>query len=271
MESNQDIQKHSVGVLTVATNLYLDYWKSMVLSAEEVSSEDDKVTFFVFTENPEEAMNFAHKLSNVKVRAFKIPAYSWPDATLLRYQIFHSCLAELTSEILMHLDADMLFRANPWNRVKNSLYRNPVTLVEHPGFWRPRKLERIYLYLRSPRISYRDLRNLATHGALGAWDRNANSTAYTEREQREKYYCGGTWFGSRVAIADLLEILSSKVHEDISNNVTAIWHDESHLNKWATENSFYSENPELCFDESSPQLRKLTPHIVAVRKVEKTR
>ena len=271
METTHDLYNQSIGVLTVATNLYLNYWKSMVLSADKVTRVQDAVTFFVFTDAPGDAMDFGAKLQNVKVRAFEIAPYSWPDATLLRYQIFSSNIKELNSEILMHLDADMLFVSSPWQRIKTNLEKGNVCLVEHPGFWRPKGIQRLMVYLNNPRIAYRDLRTIISQGAIGAWEKNSNSISYVKRSLRVKYFCGGTWFGFRNSIVDLVESLTSNVQQDSLKMVTAIWHDESHLNKWASTNSFCIENPELCFDETYPHLRKLTPSIVAVRKIEKTR
>lgn len=271
MQPEQKPRLPSVGVMSVATNLYLNYWKSMVLSADRVSLAEDQITFIVFTENPEEATSFGSQLLNVKVRAYKIDAYSWPEATLLRYEIFLKQVNQIDCDILMHLDADMLFAANPWNRIKNNLREQAVCLVRHPGFWRPKKSMRASLYLKNPAIAYRDFRMKISQGGIGAWETNQRSSAFVKRKMRSNYFCGGTWFGLRDSVVHLLENLSTNVQLDNEKSVIAIWHDESHLNKWATENLFSTESPELCFDETYPQLVQLKPYIIAVRKLEKTR
>lgn len=263
--------RESIGVMSVATNIYLDYWKSMVRSADGLTNIIDEVTFFVFTDKPEEAEKFALELKHVRVRAFKIPQYGWPEATLLRYQIFDSYSTSLDSKILMHLDADMLFASNPWSRVRAQLSRNSICLVEHPGFWRPTGVSRLILYVSRPVLAYKDLRLRIKRGGLGAWECDAKSSAFVSRESRMKYYCGGTWFGKRDSIIKLISELSIKVNDDIKKNIIAIWHDESHINRWATENHHSNENPELCFDQTYPQIKRLTPAIIAVRKSEKTR
>jgi hypothetical protein len=108
-------------------------------------------------------------------------------------------------------------------------------------------------------------------GGLGSWESDPRSNAFVARKFRTNYFCGGTWFGERKAIFEMLTNLSGKVSEDLQNNFIANWHDESHINKWAVENVHTTENPELCFDETYPQIRKLRPVIVAVRKTKKTR
>jgi hypothetical protein len=261
----------TIGVMSVATNLYLDYWKAMVQSAEIVSRIEDQVTFFVFTDNPSEVRNFSQILSNVKVKAFEIPPYGWPEATLLRYQVFESKMDQMDTDLLMHLDADMLFSNNPWSRIKKNLVTEKVCLVSHPGFWRPTGCGRLALYLRHPLLAYKDARITFKQGGLGAWEGDRKSQAFVSRKDRKEYFCGGTWFGKRIAINDLLTKLAKQVSDDIENNYIAKWHDESHLNRWATENKHGIENPELCFDETYPQMRDLKPTIIAVRKNEKTR
>jgi hypothetical protein len=261
----------TIGVMSVATNLYLDYWKAMVQSAEIVSKIEDQVTFFVFTDNPSEVRNFSQILSNVKVKAFEISPYGWPEATLLRYQVFDSQIDQMDTDLLMHLDADMLFSSNPWSRIKQKLVTEKVCLVLHPGFWRPTGRGRLALYLRYPLLAYKDMRVKIKQGGLGAWESDPKSKAFVSRKLRKEYFCGGTWFGTREAINELITELAQQVSDDLANNYIAIWHDESHINNWATENRHTIENPELCFDETYPQIRNLTPSIIAVRKIEKTR
>jgi len=243
----------------------------MVQSADSVSKIEDAVTFFVFTDDPKSAEIFAKELKNVTVRAFKIESFGWPEATLLRYAIFSSHIQEMNSDILMHLDADMLFSENPWSRVRSRLIQERICLVLHPGFWRPVGTKRVALYVLNPELAYKDLRMKIKVGGLGAWEENPESRAYVARNLRRNYYCGGTWFGKNVAIRDLLNQLAQQVSSDRNRNLTAKWHDESHINKWATTNLHSTENPELCFDETYPQTRNLTPAIIAVRKIEKTR
>jgi hypothetical protein len=271
VSSARDQVPGSIGVMSVATNLYLDYWKKMVLSADRVTKIEDKVKFYVFTDQPLEAELFSKDLANVNVEAFEIPSYGWPEATLLRYEIFSARFELLDAEILMHLDADMLFNANPWDRVKKQLDKDCVCLVAHPGFWRPKGAKLFGLYVLNPFLFYRDLRMMISRGAIGAWENDQRSLAYVAREFRRTYFCGGTWFGTRNSIGELLRNLANNVASDSKSGIVAIWHDESHINSWAVKNIHGSENPELCFDLTYPQIKKLTPVIIAVRKVEKTR
>lgn len=261
----------TIGVMSVATNIYFDYWKKMVISADERSSESDRIIFFVFTDQIEKVEEFSKTLKNVKVTGHSIQSYGWPDATLLRYQIFRDQYSKMNTDVLMHLDADMFLVANPWEKVRKLSANDQICLIEHPGFWRSKGLSRVTFYLRYPLTMYKDLRMMINVGGIGAWETHTQSTAFVPRKLRKRYFCGGTWFGPRKKIGEMLEELSRQVSEDKTNGVIAKWHDESHLNKWAIKKSINTYSPELCFDETYPQLKKIKPSIIAVRKKEKTR
>ena len=132
-------------------------------------------------------------------------------------------------------------------------------------------MSRVLLYVARPVLAYKDMRLRIKRGGLGAWECDVKSTAFVARESRTKYFCGGTWFGKRDSIIDLVNSLSTRVGEDLEKNIIAIWHDESHINRWAIENHHGDETPDLCFDETYAQIKKFKPSIIAVRKSEKTR
>jgi len=267
----KESQEPSIGVMTVATNIYFDYWQKMVISADERSMQSDQITFFVFTEQIQKIDAFSKTLKNVNVIGFRITPYGWPDATLLRYQIFRDHYLKMDTDVLMHLDADMLFASNPWKSVRQMVANNQICLIHHPGFWRSKGLSRATFYLTHPLTIYKDLRMKISLGGIGAWETRPQSEAFVPRKLRRRYFCGGTWFGPHQAIGEMLEVLSGQVLEDKKIEVIAKWHDESHLNKWAVQKNINTFSPELCFDETYPQLKKLKPSIIAVRKKEKTR
>lgn len=264
-------ESSSVGIMTVATNLYLDYWKDLVRSTDPVSLKTDLVKFFVFTDDPKAAMEIASELKNVEVCAIQIPPYKWPEATLLRYRIFFENLDKVDAEILVHLDADMIVNTNPWRQILESLDKYDVCLVRHPGFWRSSSFKRLAIYFRNPSLIIADVKQKISIGGLGSWEDNVESNAFVLRSLRKKYFCGGVWFGRRESIRELLIKLSTSTENDLEKGIIAVWHDESHLNRWASENFHGEESPELCFDETYPQLRGLSPSITAVRKTLKTR
>ena len=91
------------------------------------------------------------------------------------------------------------------------------------------------------------------------------------RKDRRIYVCGGTWFGERDSFLKLVSELSQNVAADLEQNRIAVWHDESHLNWWASKNPHLTLTPEFCHVESYPQLEGLIATITAVDKTVATR
>lgn len=255
----------TLGIVTVATNHYIHYWEKMVESFHKNVSEFE-LTFHVFTEQLENVEVFCKLHPEISVKVHKIEALGWPLATLYRYKLINSVSDELSEMILMHLDADMLVRAKFDLSFSEDLWKGGIGLVAHPGFWRPRGPELVKLYLRHPRKIVEDFRSIAENGGLGSWCDNPASTSFVPKKMRSAYYCGGTWMGRNTEFKKMISDLDDSVSQDEKSGVMATWHDESHLNKWATSNLHSTLTPSYCYDPSYPQLKSLKEIIRAVDK-----
>jgi hypothetical protein len=239
----------------------------MVQSLLQEVRDTDSVHLYLFTDSVREADFFASQLKNLAVTIIEIPPYTWPEATLYRYRIYSKHAESLHGDILMHLDADMIINADFVSKIKNLFRNSGMALVAHPGFWRPKRATSLLrLYFMNPKKLYSDFKMKVFMGGLGSWEVHDTSSAYVPRKNRQRYVCGGTWLGTRKEFLDLAKSLDENVRTDESNGVLAIWHDESHLNHWASRNSYIQLTPEYCFDSSYPQLRSITPLITAVDK-----
>lgn len=262
----------SLGVLTVATNIYINYWREMAITFDANCEQDDNVVLHVFTNQLDVVESVKTQLENVLVVGHEIPNYKWPEATLLRYEIFNEVAEELSEDILMHLDADMLINKSPLETIIKTSMTDQVCLVSHPGYWRPKAfIPRANFYRKNVSSLLNDLRMILKIGGLGSWETDKNSVAYVPRRYRRNYVCGGTWFGERGRFLKMVSELSLNVTADLNRNKVAIWHDESYLNAWSTQNSHFIIDPELCFVSTYPQLQGLTPIITAVDKEISTR
>ena len=78
----------------------------------------------------------------------------------------------------------------------------------------------------------------AIHGKFkkkpGNFDRNPNCLAYVSPEITGPYFCGG-FQGGRDYLNDA-ENLAKRIDIDYSNGITALWHDESHWNRYCLDN-----------------------------------
>jgi hypothetical protein len=262
----------SLGVLTVATNIYIDYWREMAISLDNQVQLSDNVVLHVFTNQTEEVDRIRTELNNVVVVTHEIPNFKWPEATLLRYKIFHEASNDISEEILMHLDADMLVNLSPLETIFNASSVSPICLVSHPGYWRPKGfVKKANFYWKNLSVLLNDVRMMLVLGGLGSWETNNKSTAFVQRRYRRSYVCGGTWFGDRKSFFKLVRELSQNVAVDLEQNRIAVWHDESHLNTWAAQNAHLILDPELCYVGAYPQLKGLIATITAVDKTISTR
>lgn len=269
---NLQISSQSLGVLTVATNIYIDYWREMASSFNANSKLSDNIVLHVFTNQISEVELVKTELKNVRVVGHEIPNYHWPEATLLRYRIIDSFAEELSEDLLMHLDADMIVNQSPLTIVQNALINSQICLVSHPGYWRPKTLlGRANFYRQNLGLLFNDIRMILKIGGLGSWETDKESTANVPRRYRRNYVCGGTWFGKRISFLKMVSELSQNVAIDLKHDRIAIWHDESHLNSWASQNSHFTIDPELCFVSDYPQLQGLNAVITAVDKKIATR
>jgi hypothetical protein len=185
---------------------------------------------------------------------------------LLRYLIIDKFKEQYFEDILMHLDADMLICENFIDSIRFDELIGGIGLVSHPGFWRPRGVTRVRLYLRFPKRLLTDIQRVFLFGGLGTWETRKNSSAYVRRWDRRNYVCGGVWLGVRSNFSSLVSTCASNNELDLARGEMAIWHDESHLNWWAAQNEFTLLSPSYCFDPTYPQLASLPKLIQAVDK-----
>lgn len=255
-----------VAILTVATNLYFDYWKQMVQSAEQYLAPGSKLTFYVFTDQSDEARKFGDTLLRSKIVPVVTPSLGWPEATLLRYELFRDSWDQVQGEVVIHLDADMLFVSETTLNPGPTEWKGGIALVRHPGYRRPRLSKRPKFYLGAPQVLVWDLKRWLRLGGLGDWEVSQNSLAYVPRKQRHTYVCGGTWMGLREPLGVMIGELATRTRSDLQRGVVAIWHDESHLNWFASTHNHELLDSEKCYVEGYPNLNDLIPEIMCVDK-----
>jgi len=255
------MSEKSIAIVTVATNIYLEYWKDMVISLDREIMPNKKIVSYVFTDQPELAKSYQSLLRNLIIFPIKIPPYGWPDATIRRYEIFSEFSSQINEDVIIHLDADMLVLSDIYQDFIEAAEKSPIILVAHPGFWglTPNLRQKVKKLFSQ------------TQNALGSWESRAISKAYVPVQDRRTYVCGGVWAGRREEFFRLTEQLADQVNTDFNNSVMAVWHDESHLNNWASKNDYLLLSPSFCFVADYVHLSGLKPKILAVEKEVRTR
>ena len=149
----------------------------------------------------------------------------WPDNTLKRFHIFSTIKDTLAQfDYCFFMNANCICKG----QVTEEEFL-PVTerllVVRHPGFWR--KSVSQYTY-----------------------DRNPQSTAYIPEGEGTYYVCGGVNGGKAAAFLELVEKIRENVDADEEKGIVALWHDESHLNRYIlNRKDFRVLSPSYCYPE----------------------
>lgn len=265
------VTNKTVGIMSIATNIYIDYWADLVGSLNAGVEDSNSLTLYVFTDNVCRATEVALKYANLKIVVIEIPPLRWPEATLHRYRIIAQNSELFKEDTLMYLDADMLVISNLSVREIAERSGNGMCFVAHPGFYRPKWKAAFALYVSNPVLLKADICERLANGGLGAWETSNKSSAYVAKAARGEYVCGGAWFGSRQAVLNMCQVLDVRVAVDESAGVMATWHDESHLNWFFSNTQSGIIDPRYCFNDSYPWLKGIKGLIRAVDKEERTR
>ena len=70
------------------------------------------------------------------------------------------------------------------------------------------------------------------------YERNPKSTAYIPYGEGKYYVMGALNGGISNIYLKMCEELSRNIQIDLKNNIIALWHDESHLNKYIVDKNF---------------------------------
>ena len=207
-----------IAVLYVCTGKYTIFWEFFFKSTQRFFMPEEEIHYFVFTDGAIEMFGHPH------VSVIPQEHLGWPDATLKRYHIFGKILDQL-----QEFDLIYFFNANCEFRQVTSTEFIPsreegLLVVQHPGFYNKPAKEFTY-------------------------ERNPFSKAYIPCTEGSVYICGGVNGGWTEDYCNLIVSIQNAVDEDEMNGVTAVWHDESHLNKYILDKRYRLLSPAYCFPE----------------------
>ena len=172
-------------------------------SAERYFMVGLPVTYYVFTDAPADVPEVQLK-SGRTLEVVRIERYQrWEDISMMRMK----ALADAIRTRIRHrnpyvfcLDVDMVFAG----RFGSEALGESVAL-QHSSFY------------NTPKARY-------------TYDHNPNSTACMETG--DLYYHAAVFGGTWQAVGNLTESCHRGIMTDKRNRVEALWHDESHLNKY---------------------------------------
>ena len=211
-----------IGLLIIATNKYTTFIEPLIKSADDNFLNNQEVTYFIFTNKPLEL------ISKRNINYINVEHKDWPWMTLGRYKIFSDSHDELSKmDYLYYCDADMRFVGVVGDEILSDL-----VATQHPGYY----------------------------GTKGTPETNPASLACVYPYEDMQYFAGGFNGGKSEDFLKMSKILSNNIDIDYSNGIIAIWHDESHMNRYFIDNKPTKIlNPSYCYGESMniPFERKL--------------
>ena len=195
-------------LLVIATGKkYHQYVQPLMASAWEHFVPHD---FLLWTDSPHVG----------GTQVFHKEAEGYPNETLHRYHTFLTQRSLLeTYDQLFYVDVDALFvsKVEP-----NEIFSAGITATLHPGFVQPRDHQRGNVLIRITEV--------------GTPERRPESTAYLAESCGNKYFCGGFNGGNATEFLKMADTLRQNIDKDATSGITAIWHDESHLNNYLYHN-----------------------------------
>ncbi len=187
-----------VGLLIIATNKYTMFINPLIRSADEFFLKNQDVSYFIFTNMDLEIESYR------PINKIEVSHREWPWMTLGRYRIFNNS-SKILSEMdyLFYCDADMIFVGN----VGDEILSDRVS-TQHPGYY----------------------------GRRGTPETNPNSLACVYPNEEMQYFAGGFNGGTSDEFLKMSSKISDNIDDDYSRGIIAIWHDESHTNRYFIDN-----------------------------------
>lgn len=185
----------------IATGKYDRYLDGIIESARTNFFPDEDLEIVIYTDSEK----FLELLDS-KIHCLKIEHEPWPNPTLKRFHYFDMTSGLIgQSDFSFYIDVDSLF-LKPLSFDDLELDRDFKGMIGtlHPGYY----------------------------GTYGTPERNPRSLAFIPYDARNKYFCGGFFGGSSEEFLAMIRSLKHNIDSDLSREIVAIWHDESHLNRF---------------------------------------
>ena len=206
-----------IAILYICTGKYTVFWEEFYPSCEKYFLINSEKHYFVFTDGQ-------INIYNENVHRIEQENLGWPGNTLYRFRMFWSIREELASfDYIFFFNANSEFLA-PVDAEFLPSEEEGIVVVQHPG----------YVNSKPDEFTY---------------DRNQKSQAYIPFGQGSYYICGGINGGHSKSFLELIDSLRKAIEEDDTNGLHALWHDESHINKYILDHPYKLLSPSYCYPE----------------------
>ena len=192
-----------IGILYICTGKYTVFWDEFYHSCEKHFMPNDERHYFVFTDGEISTFN------NPNVNKIHQNKLGWPYDTLMRFKMFITSEDKLMQmDYLFFFNANLVVKKNIGHEILPATSEEIIATI-HPKFYKQAKSPSTYPY-----------------------DRNPDSHAYIPLDKGQYYVQGAFNGGTATNFLKMSKSLNDLIEDDLSRNVIALWHDESHLNKY---------------------------------------
>lgn len=207
-----------IAILYICTGAYTVFWPEFFSSCEEFFFPHDEKKYFIFTDGLQE-------VSAPNIQRIRQECMGWPYDTLKRFSLFKQIENDLSKfDLIFFCNANVEFIA-PIGKEILPRDKEKIIVVEHP---------------------YYTHRNRETF----PYENNVDSLAFIPRNLGNYYICGGFNGGYSTAYLKMINILEKNISIDHDKGIIAVWHDESHINRYIIDHPHILLPAGFC----SPQL-----------------
>lgn len=188
--------KKHIGLLVMGTGIYKNFLPMLINSARKYFCPGHQITYFVFTDGQLPATNDTVILAHKKI--------GWPYDVLMRPAVYEH-YADYFNDIdyIFSCDADMLFV----DYIGDEILGERVATL-HPAFV----------------------------GTRGTYETHPESSACIHFHEGTHYFMSAFYGGTREEFLRMTRVMNQHIQEDMQRNIIALWHDESHFNRYLVDN-----------------------------------
>jgi histo-blood group ABO system transferase len=196
------IKKISINL--IATNKYVYFLDAVIKSIDNFFFKNSNILIIVHTNmNINQLGGYSERVDILKNEIEHEP---WPFTTLKRFSYFikaKEAIAE--SDYSFYIDVDSLFIGEIFED-----FLPPFGIIGtiHPCLYQ----------------------------GNGTPERNPRSKAFISFNENNRYFCGGFFGGDSKSFLNMAESINLNIEEDLRNGIIAVWHDESHINRFLLDN-----------------------------------
>lgn len=221
-----------IAILYICTGKYGIFWKDFYKSCEKNFYPEYQKHYFIFSDDQNIILQGK---THENVDVFFQRVAGWPYDTLMRFNSF-CCIQDL----LKSYDYCYFWNAN--TLIIKEINEKIIPL--------PNKEKEIVLWRHT--TCFDD-----EFGEKFQPERNPMSTAYIAEGEKCHPYGGGFFGGTSCGFIKMSIELRNRIKIDLENEIIAIWHDQSHIEKYGTEHACVEVPRNVIASEEYADMKKV--------------